>query len=272
MDNEQTRRMKKALYPFVAVAVFIVMQIVAGIAMGIAEMVMGSAAVAWVISICELCTIAIIAMLRMIDWKTVLNFKMIGWKTYALAIMGTMPSIFVLNMGVEVLDLTNSIEDLFISMSQSMIGVLSIAVIGPIVEEFIFRESILSNMLRGGMNKWKAITVSALIFGIIHINPAQVFFAAGMGFIFGIIYYKTGNIVITSILHILSNGIAVWQMRSMGEAIKDFSMVEWLGGPVTAICIAILCTAVCIYLLMLLWKSPQSHNYPSEQVTENTPN
>ena len=255
--------------------VVIVMQIVAGIAMGIAEMAMdgiGSAALAWAISISGLCTIAIIAMLQMIDWKTVLNFKMIGWRTYALAIMGTMPSIFVLNMGIEALDLTNRTEDQFISMSQSMIGVLSIAVIGPIIEEFIFREGILGNMLRGGMNKWKAITVSALIFGIIHLDFAQVPFAAGMGFIFGIIYYKTGNIVITSILHILSNGIAVWQMRSMGEAIKDFSMVEWLGGPATAICVAIPCTAVCIYLLMLLWKSPQLYNYPSEQVTENIQN
>lgn len=261
--------MKKALYPFVAVVVFVVMQAIAGIAMWGITGGTDSDALGWAISISGLCTIAIIATLRMIDWKTVLNFKMIGWRTYALAIMGTMPGIFVLNMGEEVLDLTNSMDDKFISMSQSLIGALSIAIIGPIIEEFIFREGILGNMLRGGMNKWKAITVSALIFGIIHFNLAQVPFAAGMGFIFGIIYYKTGNIVITSILHILNNGIAVWQMCSMGEAIKDFSMVEWLGGPATAICIAIPCTAVCIYLLMRLWKSPQLRNYPTEQMTEN---
>ncbi len=261
--------MKQALYPLVAVMVFLVMQVVAGIAMGAMTDAMRSDTLGWAVILSGLVTIAILALLRMIDWKTVLNVKMTGWRTYALAIIGTIPGIFVLNMGEEVLNLTNHMEDMFIGMCHSLIGALSIAVIGPIIEEFIFRESILGHMLRSGMNKWKAITASALIFGIIHLNPAQVPFAAGMGFIFGIIYYKTGNIVITSILHILNNGIAVWQMYSMGETIKEFSMVEWLGGPATAICIAIPCTAVSIYLLMQLWKSPQLHSYPSEQVTDN---
>ena len=119
-------------------------------------------------------------------------------------------------------------------MSLTVVGALSIGIIGPIVEEFVFREALLGSMLKGGMNKWVAITASALVFGIIHWNPAQIPFATVIGFIFGIIYYKTGNIVIPSILHIVNNSTAVVMMVMMGEEAENASMAEWIGGPVMA--------------------------------------
>ena len=274
--------MKKVLYPILAVIVFIIMQAVAGVAIFVAAAVMNpekfstiarsgdrealtemmdANALSWAIIISGIITIGIIALLKMIKWEQVLDFKMIHWKDSAIALVGAAMCVFVTDVLGEVLDLPNMMEDQFIEMSNTVIGALAIGVVGPIIEEFIFREGILGYMLRGGMNKWVAISASALAFGIIHLNPAQVPFAAAVGFVMGIIYYKTGNIVVTSILHILNNCVSVWMSFSMGEAIKDFSLIEWMGGTVSAIIITIPMLALGVLLLWYFWKREKGEHF-----------
>ncbi len=286
LDNHQEKNMKKILYPILAVIVFTVMQAVAGIAIyavalfkdpellkkvaqtgdqSLLESAVGTSAIAWGVILSGIVTVGIIALLKMVDWKTVLNFKMINWKAGALAILGAICIIFFLDAIEEIIDLPNLMEDTFTNMSNSLIGAIGIGIIGPIIEEFIFREGVLGYMLRGGVNKWVAISASALAFGIIHINPAQVPFAAAMGFIFGIIYYKTGNIVIPCLLHMINNSVAVWQMYSMGEAAKDFSMVEWMGGLGVSACYVIPCFIIGCALLYHFWRKHQTPTYYQEQ-------
>lgn len=249
--------MKKVLYPMLAVIAFILVQAFTGIVLAVVAIIknhellkqfsqtgdpnalmnslMGGNAVAWALILSGILTVGIVALLKMIDWKTVLNVRMINWKVSALAIIGGLLSLFFMDILSDLFDLPDEMEDFFVSMSTTVVGALSIGVIGPIAEEFIFRESILGYMLRNGVNKWVAITASALAFGIIHMNPAQIPFAMMIGFIFGIIYYKTGNIVITSILHIVNNSVGVAGMILMGEEAKDASLVEWLGGQENSI-------------------------------------
>ena len=270
--------MKKYLYPILAVIVFLFMQAAAGIVIAVGGLVIhpeliestkasgdpntlmnsvGTDALAWAIAISGILTVSIIALLKMVDWKSVLNLKMIDWKWGIIGIMAAIIGIFALNIMEEMLDLPNLMEDTFLDMSNSVAGALCVGVIGPIIEEFIFREGVEGYMLRNGVNKWVAIVGSALAFGIIHLNPAQVPFAAAMGIILGIIYYMSGNIVLTSILHIQNNSIAVWQMYSMGEELKDFSMVEWMGGQGVAIGSMAIGIAICFMLLRFFWKEYQ---------------
>lgn len=209
-------------------------------------------------------TIVVLALMRMIDWKKVLNVKMIDWKNSWYAIAGAIAGVFALDVIEEMMDLPDLMEQTFTGMANSTLGVLSIAVLGPIVEEFVFREGIEGYMLRKGVSKWWAIGISAFIFGIVHLNPAQVPFAAAMGVLFGIIYYKSGNIVLTTILHILNNSVAVWQMNVLGEDAKDFKIVEWLGGTWTAV------GAICAGLgLCGLWMINFWHLYRAKEITNN---
>ena len=275
--------MKKILYPILALIVFTVMQAVAGVAIyavavikdpellkkvaqtgdqSMLESAVSADAIAWGVLLSGLVTVGIIALLKMIDWNTVLDFKMINWKAGTLAILGAICIIFFFDVIEEIVDLPNLLEDQFTDMSNSLVGVISIGIIGPIIEEFVFREGVLGYMLRGGMNKWVAISASALAFGIIHINPAQVPFAAAMGIVLGIIYYKTGNIVIPCLLHILNNSVAVWQMYSMGEAAKDFSLLEEMGRWTYSI---IPTGTIGIILLVHFWKKHQTPTYFQEQ-------
>jgi len=266
--------MKKVLYPILAVIVFLIIQGAAGVVIAVIALIndpqvfkqmqagdpnafmdsMGDSALAWATIISGLISIGIIALLKMIDWKHVLNLKMIDWGWGVVSIIAAIFGIFALNILGEMLDLPNLMEEQFTNMSNDLVGALSIAIIGPIIEEFIFREGVEGYMLRNGVNKWVAIISSGIVFGIIHLNPAQVPFAAGMGIIFGIIYYKSGNIILTSILHILNNSIAVWQMYSMGEELKDFKLVDYLGGTVDAIFYIIGGLGLCILWLHVVWK------------------
>ena len=271
--------MKKVLYPILAVIAFVFMQSAAGVSIAVFELIknpelikqmksgkdpnallndlMSGDVLAWGILIRGIITIGVIALLKMIDWKQVLNVKMIDWKWSVVSIIACAFGIFSVNILEEMADLPNLMEDEFTNMSNSLIGALSIGLFGPIIEEFIFREGVEGYMLRNGVNKWVAITASALVFGIIHLNPAQVPFAVTIGFLLGIIYYKTGNIVITSILHILNNSVAVWHMYTMGEAAKDFSLIEWLGGQGYAVGIGCVCAILCSVLLRHFWKAYQ---------------
>ena len=194
-------------------------------------------------------SVIILAAMHMIKWKTVFDVKSINWKLGLLAIVGALLGIVYTDILSEFMKLPDEMGDIFSGLATSVVGALSIGVIGPIVEEFIFREALLGFMLRNDWNKWVAITTSALVFGIIHGNLAQIPFAVVVGFIFGLIYYKTGNIVITSILHIINNSFAVWLMYSMGEKAKDASLTEWLGGSAISIGIGIVVGILSFVLL-----------------------
>lgn len=76
-------------------------------------------------------------------------------------------------------------------------------VIGPIVEEVMFRGIILPRLLFFGERF--AVFVSALLFGLFHGNFEQFFYAFAIGLIFGSIMAKTGKLRYTAVLHILLN-------------------------------------------------------------------
>jgi len=92
--------------------------------------------------------------------------------------------------------------------------IISAIIIGPIVEELIFRKSIFGLI----KNQWVALTVSSVVFGAIHLigEPSLVSALINgssyiiMGFVFGYIYIKNDkNIFYPTLVHIVSNLISI---------------------------------------------------------------
>lgn len=191
--------------------------------------------------------------MKMIDFRETFSTRNINWKQSSTACLSALAGIFAINITCEFMSLTDKLTDAMMGMAHSFLGVLSICVIGPVVEELVFREAILGHMLRNNVNKWRAFVISALAFGIIHMNPAQVPAAFAIGFVFAIVYYKTRNIVITSIIHIINNSMAVVEMHILGDEAESFSIVEWLGGNIYGIAYAIVLTGLCAYGLSKFW-------------------
>lgn len=187
----------------------------------------------------DLATVVIVKAMGMLNLRRTLNATPMRPTMVLVAAATTFTIAFALNVLTEIAALPNFMEDDLINLSTSFIGILAVGIIGPIAEELLFREAILSYLLRRGTPPWRAIIFSAIVFGILHFNPAQIFFAIGIGIVFGIIYHRTGNIVLTSLLHILNNCISLWQMSLLGEASKEASITEELGGTTSAICLTI---------------------------------
>ena len=89
------------------------------------------------------------------------------------------------------------------------ISILSSGIIGPILEEILFRY-ILLNKLKKFNTKKTSIIIATIIFGIIHINPIKIIYAMILGLVLNIIYSKTNNIKSSIIIHISANIISIF--------------------------------------------------------------
>lgn len=84
-----------------------------------------------------------------------------------------------------------------------VLRVLVMAVIAPLVEEFIFRKQLIDRMNAYG--EGLAVFTSALLFGLFHGNLSQFFYAFALGLVFGYVYLKTGRLRYSVALHMFVN-------------------------------------------------------------------
>lgn len=116
-------------------------------------------------------------------------------------------SMFALNILVQSFELENLLEEQLTALSHNVVGALTISVFAPLLEEVLFRGAIQGYMMRK-FKPWTAIICSALVFGLIHMNPVQIVYATLLGIIFGWIYYRTGSLLPVILGHILNNSFA----------------------------------------------------------------
>lgn len=129
----------------------------------------------------------------------------------------------------------NWLESSFTNMEGTQLGVLAIAIVGPILEEMLFRGAITSVLLKTHTPK-KAIIYSALIFGIFHINPAQILTAFLLGLLLAWLFYKTHSLIPGILIHILNNSLSVYFSRTYPEA---NTLADIMGSTPYYICFAL---------------------------------
>lgn len=81
---------------------------------------------------------------------------------------------------------------------------LSVALLGPIVEELLFRGLVFNfaKKIKGG---YFPIIISSLCFGLWHEEPVQIVYTFLMGIVLGLIYERTKTLFYPIIIHILNN-------------------------------------------------------------------
>ncbi|MCR5287274.1 MAG: CPBP family intramembrane metalloprotease [Saccharofermentans sp.] len=89
----------------------------------------------------------------------------------------------------------------------ALFGLIFIAVLPAVMEEFAFRKVIFGLTRKHGF--WPAAILSSVVFGLMHQNITQGIFAFGMGIIFCYVYEKTGRIWVTMLLHFANNALSV---------------------------------------------------------------
>lgn len=113
------------------------------------------------------------------------------------------------------LPMSQFLVDLFNDTANSeyfVISIITLIVIPVIFEELMFRGFILKGLIKNYSPK-TAIIVSALLFGLIHLNPWQFVTAFLLGLIFAWIALKTKSIIFPMLGHLINNLIATLAMR-----------------------------------------------------------
>lgn len=190
-------------------------------------------------------------------------------RTLLLTVPLTVSAMFFFNILSEFIELPNLLENTFAGMSRNVLGILSIAVMAPLVEELLFRGAIQGHLQRSGKSPRTAILLSSLIFGLIHVNPAQVPFAFCIGLVFGWLYYRTGSVIPGMLGHFLNNSIATLIMATSTKEEMNQKTIDLLG-PTATYSLLILSAVVFIGMYFYLNRqlpqgAPQAPVAPSEE-------
>ena len=135
------------------------------------------------------------------------HYKDVPVFVYLLFIPVVVALIFLREPLIAAIPMPEAIQEMFEElMNDEFLTIFTIAVIAPIVEEFLFRGVILEGFLRR-YSPQKAIIWSAVIFGIAHLNPWQFISAFILGVVIGWVYWKARSLWICIFIHFVNNAI-----------------------------------------------------------------
>lgn len=98
---------------------------------------------------------------------------------------------------------------------------LSAFALAPAVcEELAFRGFIFTGLQRS-RHKWLPIVISSILFGIIHLIPKQVFNAALLGLVIGLLAQRSGSLIPGVIFHAIFNGLQVLATRVPAQSLDS---------------------------------------------------
>lgn len=113
-------------------------------------------------------------------------------------------------------------------MGSAVVMFIQLTVLAPIFEEFWCRGLIMESLRPYGNGF--AIFVSALLFGTIHANFAQFFYATALGIFLGYIALSTRSLVTTTIMHAMFNSISgMMILLAADESVGDYLLAAQNG-------------------------------------------
>lgn len=263
MNSKNIQQYFKTLaWPAIVVAVYLFVNLLFNVGAGIVMWGAPKADAGLCISVALLGS-SVVTSLLLLGYKPLgldTGYRRLGCdkRTAAVAMLAIVAGLQVSDILNDLLDLPNLLEETFSSMIHTVWGVLAIAVFGPVCEELVFRAGIMKPMLRAGAAPWSAILTSAAVFGLIHGNPAQIVFAMLVGVVFGIVYARTGSLLITTACHIFNNTLSVILMLIYSGEEENLTAEKVFGGKLNTFIVLLVSAAICLVLLRIVWKRTQS--------------
>lgn len=126
------------------------------------------------------------------------------------------------------------------------VALLSVSIFAPLFEEWLCRGLVLRGLMKH-MNPTGAILTSAAFFAVLHMNPWQALPAFILGALFGYVYYKTGSLKLTMLMHCVNNTFSVLISRTPAfEEAETFMDVlsPWAYAGIFIACVLMLASAL----------------------------
>lgn len=256
------------------------------------EMVFGETALAnpWIAGLGQLLfifipSVAVLYPMR-ITFETVFRLKLPGLKIFLISLLGLL-FIKLIEAGMLSFQdylVTESMQELYDKILidyrhtiMMMIGrdnimlfyraVLVLCFIPALSEEFLFRGFLLTN-LEMNIGRIKAVMISGVIFGLMHLNPITLLPLIVTGVFLGFMASYSRTIILPIILHFLNNAISVSTYYfSDEESIKETFSVLPLSEAFFYLAIGLTGLAIVIYYGYRF--SQSSENTPRDEVQDN---
>lgn len=179
------------------------------------------------------------------DFRKTLRLNPLGWKNALIIVcfaVSIQPIMSLLSYLMS-LFFPNPVEQSIGGIQQSglILSLLSVALIPAILEEAFSRGILLSGYQFLG--KWKAALASALLFGLLHMNPQQLLYTLFVGFIFSFLVERTDSLYASILPHLIINATTVVSIFTEGAGTGSIEMEQS----------AILVTLLLMALLSLPW-------------------
>lgn len=261
--------MKKALWFFL---IFIVCQVVSSIFVNTIMTFLPSQdkdiTMLWsLVGASALSSVVAIALFLCMKWCPVSMRYLSGkpWKTLLFTVILSasliLPSAWTQEMLPDVMQ-KDLLQGTFELLLNTPWGYIVIGFFAPFVEEMVFRGAILRSLLqwRKGEKErestagiWLAITISAAMFSLMHMNPAQMPHAFVIGLLLGWLYQCTGSIVPGVVYHWVNNTVAFLSAYCFPEIPYDAKLIEYFNGNQELVLIAVIISLVvaipCVILI-----------------------
>lgn len=89
------------------------------------------------------------------------------------------------------------------AMDTNPLKIAVMVILAPLIEEYVFRKQIIDRTRKYGEKT--AVFLSALTFGLFHLNLFQFFYAFGLGLLFAYLYTRTGRLRYPVLIHSIVN-------------------------------------------------------------------
>lgn len=141
-------------------------------------------------------------------------------------------------------ELPNTAEEAFDMIMKDRLGYFVVGLFAPLTEELVFRGAILKALLQWKPNPWVGIVISALLFALVHMNPAQMPHAVLVGLLLGWMYYRTDSVIPGVVYHWVNNTVAYVMYNLYPD--PDMTLVELFGSQRSVL--MALAFSLCIFL------------------------
>jgi len=106
---------------------------------------------------------------------------------------------------------------------------LLLAVQAPVFEEIVFRGIVLDGLLKN-IPVRKAVIQSAVLFALVHFNPAQFIITFSMGLLLGWVYYRTRSLYACIFIHFVNNFTA-WLLYQLPATRSADTLADLFPSP-----------------------------------------
>lgn len=191
-----------------------------------------------------------------VTWSSILDgFRGRNGRRTLLVCLLALPLTVLINLAQEVFfpNIPNLVgNEMMLKIMGHPLGLLTVAFLGPLSEELLFRGGVQVDLQKRYSDQawWVIVGLTAALFSMVHMNPAQMPIAFILGLLLGFAFWWTGSLSASICIHVFNNSFAcVLGLLSP----NDDSLVHLLGGNTAAGLMAL----VCVFFLVLLFRAIQ---------------